>query len=193
MWQNLPVQLNLRVTFHFDRYAAMRSCWSTSHLASGTHGSASKAGWSSDCEEHRYLSLLATLSKWMMRVLLERMRQHPRPDVPRRFHTIRFTQGWQTSAVIGTMREGFWHALRFRRNVAMVIMDIRQCFDHMDVRRVIAAPQPRHLPRWLVRGVARELCLLRARQSTHRRHGLKTQVESTTSQRTSPAPFLNTC
>ena len=36
-------------------------------------------------------------------------------------------------------------------------------FDLVDVRRVIAALQTLHLPRGLVRGVARELCLLRAR------------------------------
>ena len=61
-----------------------------------------------DFDEHRYLSMLAT--KWIVRILVERMRQYPGPDVPRRFHTIGCTQGWQTSAVTGTFREAFWHA-----------------------------------------------------------------------------------
>ena len=116
-----------------------------------------------DFDEHRYLSLLATKSKWRVRILVERMRQYPRPDVPRRFHTMCFTQGWQTSAVTGTDREAFWHAQRFRRSLVMVSMDIRQCFDHMDIRRVVTALQSRHLPRWLVRGFARELCHLKAK------------------------------
>ena len=59
-----------------------------------------KLGGVDNFEEHSYLSLLATLSKWMMRVLVERMRQHPRPDVHRRFHTVGATQSWQTSTVI---------------------------------------------------------------------------------------------
>ena len=113
-------------------------------------------------EEHGYLSLLATLSKWMMRVFVERMRQHPRSGVHRRVHKIGFTQGWQTSAVIGTVKEVFWHARRWRCNVVMVSMDIHQCLDHMDARGVVAAVQARQSPRWLVRGVARELCLLKA-------------------------------
>ena len=96
-----------------------------------------------------------------MRVLLERMRQHPWPEVHRRFRTICCTH-WQTSAVIGTVREAFWHPRRFRRNLVMVSMDIRQCFDHMDTCRVVAALQAIQLPRWLVTGVARELCHLKA-------------------------------
>ena len=79
-----------------------------------------------------------------------------------RFRTIGHTLGWQTSAVSGTIREAFWHAQRFRRDLVMVSMDIRQCFDHMDNRRVVRALQERHLPRWLVRGLARELYHLTA-------------------------------
>ena len=48
-----------------------------------------KQAGADDFEEHRYLSLLATVSEWMMRVLVERLRQHPKPDVPRRFHNER--------------------------------------------------------------------------------------------------------
>ena len=44
----------------------------------------------------------------------------------------------------------------------MMSMDIRQCLDHMDTRRVITALQSPHLPRWLVRGFARDLCHLKA-------------------------------
>ena len=74
-----------------------------------------KQAGADEFQDHRYLSLLATMGKWMMRVLVERMIQHPRPDVPRRVHTFGFTQGWQTSAVIGTIRDTFWCARRFRR------------------------------------------------------------------------------
>ena len=45
----------------------------------------------------------------------------------------------------------------------MVSMDIRRCFDHVSTCRVLAALQARQLPRWLVKGLARELCLLEAR------------------------------
>ena len=97
-----------------------------------------------------------------MRVLVQRMRQHPRPDGPRGFHTIGFTQGWQTSAVTGTIRKAFWHALRCRRNLVMVSVEVRQCFDHIDVRRG---------------DVARELNLLRDRARIADADW--TQVEST--------------
>ena len=103
------------------------------------------------------------MSKWMVRILVERMRKHPRPQVANRFHTIGYTLGWQTSAVSGTVREAFWHAQRFCRNLVMVSMDIRHCFDHMDIRRVVTALQSRHLPRWFVRGFARELRHLKAK------------------------------
>ena len=125
-------------------------------------------------EEHRYLSLLATMSKWMMRVLVERMRQHPRPDVPRRFHTIGVTQGWQTSAVPDTIRKAFWHARRFRRKLVMVRMDIRQCFDHMDVRRRCdnaGTTFTKMLGAWCCKGA-----LSSQGQSTHRRRGLGTGI-----------------
>ena len=39
--------------------------------------------------------------------------------------------------------EAFWHAQRFRRNLVMASMDIRQCFNHMDNRKVIEALQAR--------------------------------------------------
>ena len=83
-----------------------------------------------------------------------------------RVHRIGFTQGWQTSAVIGTVKEAFWHARRWRCNVVMVSMDIHQCFDHMDARGVVAAVQARQSPRWLVRGVARDLYLLNSTTRT---------------------------
>ena len=75
-----------------------------------------KQAGADDFDEHRHLSLLATMSKWMVRILVERMRKHPRPQVANRFHTIGNTLGWQTGAVSGTIREAFWHAQRFRRN-----------------------------------------------------------------------------
>ena len=42
-------------------------------------------------------------------------------------------------------------------------MDIRQCCDHMDIRRAVTALQSRHLPMWLVSGFERELCHLKAK------------------------------
>ena len=56
---------------------------------------------------------------------------------------------------------------RFRRGLVMVSKDSRQCFDHMDIRRVVTALQSRHLP-WLVgEGFARELCHLKLTWTGH--------------------------
>ena len=163
MWQNLSYTTGAQSDSPLRQvHGDAAACESTGHVASGAHGGDPEAG-ADDFDEHRYLSLLATMSKWMVRILVESMRKHPRPQVANRFHTIGYTLSWQTSAVSGTIREAFWHAQRFRRDLVMVSMDIRQCFDHMDNRRVIRALQERQLPRWLVRGYAREVCPLKAR------------------------------
>ena len=166
MWQNFPVQLKLKVTFHFDRYLGRPDQDQPNSWRQVLKVAFPKQAGADNFEGHRSLSLVATLSKWMMCVLVGRVRQHPRPDVHRGVQTVGFTQGWQTSAVISTVKGAFWHVRRCRCNVVRVSMDIHQCFDHMDTRRFSAALQARHLRRWLVRGVARELCLLKATART---------------------------
>ena len=44
-----------------------------------------KQAGAGDFDEYGYLSLLATMSKWMVRILMERMRKHPRPHLANRF------------------------------------------------------------------------------------------------------------
>ena len=76
MWQNLPIQMKLKVAAHFDRDLAMPrhvnqpDTWrQVLMVAIPGHAGAD------DFDEHRYLSLLATMSKWMVRILVERMRK----------------------------------------------------------------------------------------------------------------------
>ena len=160
MWQTLPAQPKLRVTFCFDRCLAMPDhvgqpvTWRQVLRCSWWRF---QSGLVQTIWKNTGLSLLATMAKWMMRVLVENMRQHPVLTCPDR------STRSVSRQVGGTTREAFWHARPSRRNLVMVSMDIRQFFDHMDVRRVIAALQARHFPRWLVRDVARDLCFLRAR------------------------------
>ena len=93
-----------------------------------------KQAGADDFDEHRYLSLLATMSKWMGEDTGKDEKAPPTAG-GNRFRTIGHTLGWQTSAVSGTIREAFWQTQRFRRDLVMVSMDIRQCFDHMDNRQ----------------------------------------------------------
>ena len=78
MWQNLPIQLKVKVTAHFDRYLAM--LWHVNQP--DTWGQVlmvaiPKQAGAGDFDGHGYLSLLPTMSKWMVRILVERMRKHP--------------------------------------------------------------------------------------------------------------------
>ena len=138
MWQNLPIQMKLKVAAHFDRDLAMPrqvnqpDTW-RQVLMEAIPGHAG----ADDFDEHRYLSLLATMSKWMVRILVERMRKATQTADSQQIPHNRPHVGWQTSAVSGTIREAFWLAQRFRRDLVMVSMDVRQCFDHVDNRRVI--------------------------------------------------------
>ena len=66
MWQNLPTQLKLKVATHFDRYLTMPrhmhqpDIWRQVLMVAIPK----QAGRADDFDEHRYLSLLATVSKW---------------------------------------------------------------------------------------------------------------------------------
>ena len=65
MWQNLPVQLMLKVSISTGTLQSP-SMW--------TSLTPQQAG-ADDFDVHRYLSLLATMGKWIARILVERMRQ----------------------------------------------------------------------------------------------------------------------
>ena len=81
MRQNFPVQLKLKVTLHLDRYLERPDQDQPNSWRQALMVALPKQAGVYNFKEHRYLSLLATLSKWMMRVFVERMRQHPRPGV----------------------------------------------------------------------------------------------------------------
>ena len=64
MWQTLPIQLKLKVAAHFDRYLTMpRHVNQPDTWRQGPMVAISKQAGADDFDEHRYLSLLATLSK----------------------------------------------------------------------------------------------------------------------------------
>ena len=98
-----------KVAAHFDKYLTMprqvnqQDTWKQELMVA-----IPKQAGADDFDEYRYFSLLATMSKSIVRILVERMRKQPRPRVANRFHTIGYTRGWQTSAVSGTIREAFW-------------------------------------------------------------------------------------
>ena len=99
-------ELKLEVTARFDRYLTVpRHVNQPDTWRQVLMVAIPKQVGADDFDEHRYISLLATMSKWMVRILVERMRKHPRPQVANRFHTLGYTLGWQTSAVSGTIRE----------------------------------------------------------------------------------------
>ena len=72
MWQNLPVQLKLKVAAHFDRYLTMpRHVNQLDTWRQVLMVAIPKQAGADDFDEHRYLSLLATMSKWIVRILVE--------------------------------------------------------------------------------------------------------------------------
>ena len=89
-------------------------------------------------------------------------------------NTTHHTRHTTHRAVTG-IREAFWHALRFRRSLVMVSMDIRQCFDHMDIRRVVACPAATSSTEMVGDGI-RDIILPSQGKGTHRRCGLDARV-----------------
>ena len=161
MWREAPIQLKLRIAQHFRAYLAggleRPESWRWLMMTA-----LAKQSGAQRLDDHRMIAASATLSKWLLRVVLKRIRACPRRDRGLLVHTVGFTARRSTASIIATVREACWASRSWKRPLVVVSLDIQTCFDCMKPELMVHAMWAAGLPGGLVAAVAREYTGLQA-------------------------------
>ena len=158
MWKMLPFEAKIRIAIHMRRHLVGEGHarpWSWKLLVMVA---VAKHRGPCTLEDHRFLALTSTMSKWYLRVVVLTFRKDEERLPPREVHTLGFTTAKSTAHLTHAVRLALQTAALWKGvGVVIAVMDIQQYFDNMDHADMLGAMERRGYRKWILRALQREM------------------------------------